>query len=74
MQKAMWNATHFPAAMRSLNPSTRAKAIEIANSLIDRGELDKHQAISLSIVEARRMARLATVGSDLHKTYPYTRL
>lgn len=72
----MWSATHFPAAMRSLNPSTREKAIEIANSLMSGGELDKQQAITISIAEARRMARQATVnsGNDVHKAYPYTRL
>ena len=74
MQKAMWSTTHFPAAMRSLNPSTRVKAIEIANSLMATGELDKHQAIAISIAEARRIARQATVSSDMHKAYPYSRV
>ncbi|UFH56485.1 DUF2188 domain-containing protein [Spirosoma sp. KNUC1025] len=53
----MWSVTHFPSAMRSLNPSTRAKAIEIANQLLEQGRLDKQHVISVSVNEARRWAR-----------------
>ncbi|WP_018619098.1 hypothetical protein [Spirosoma luteum] len=53
----MWSTTHFPAAMRSLNPSTRAKAIEIANQLTELGKMDKQRIVVLSIDEARQWAR-----------------
>lgn len=53
----MWSTTHFPAAMRSLNPSTRAKAIEIANQMIEQGHFDKQYIVPTSIDEARRWAR-----------------
>ena len=53
----MWSVTHFPAAMRSLNPSTRAKAIEIANQMLEQGQFDKQNIVSMSIDEARRWAR-----------------
>ncbi|MVM41451.1 DUF2188 domain-containing protein [Spirosoma sp. HMF3257] len=53
----MWSITHFPAAMRSLNPTTRAKAIEIANQLLEQGQLDKQHVIAMSVEEARRWAR-----------------
>ncbi|WP_461043761.1 DUF2188 domain-containing protein [Spirosoma harenae] len=53
----MWSTTHFPAAMRSLNPTTRAKAIEIANQLQEQGQLDQHHIIMISVEEARRWAR-----------------
>jgi uncharacterized protein YdaT len=53
----MWTDTHFPAAMRSLNPSTRGKAIEIANQLLEQGQLDKQRVIAISVDEARRWAR-----------------
>ncbi|MBC3784756.1 DUF2188 domain-containing protein [Spirosoma utsteinense] len=43
--------------MRSLNPQTRAKAIEIANDLMRQGEQDKQTAIANSIREARTQAR-----------------
>ncbi|RYZ46225.1 MAG: hypothetical protein EOP49_23660 [Sphingobacteriales bacterium] len=53
----VWNQTHFPAAMRSLPPSVRAKAIEIANSLLEQAVPDQKEAISTSIYEARAWAR-----------------
>ncbi len=53
----MWSTTHFPAAMRSLNPSTRAKAIEIANQLTELGKMDKQGIVMLSIDQARQWAR-----------------
>lgn len=52
-----WNTLHFPAAMRSLGPSTRAKAIEIANELGHKGNLSKEEIIALSIRQARLWAR-----------------
>lgn len=69
----MWSNTHFPAAMRSLNPSTREKAIEIANFLITNGEVDKAQAVVISIAEARRLARQARVVNEPTPAYSYTR-
>ena len=53
----MWTISHFPSAMRSLNPSVRAKAIEIANQLLEQGRLDKHSVVMHSVDEARRWAR-----------------
>lgn len=55
--KTMWNSTHFPAAMRSLTATTRARAIDIANELIRQGTVSKDEAVSISIAEARRQAR-----------------
>lgn len=68
----MWSITHFPAVMRSLSPSTRAKAIEIANQLMEQG-LDKQRVIALSVDEARRWARTASLGSkrSVNATRPY---
>lgn len=53
----MWSISHFPSAMRSLTPSTRAKAIEIANQLLEQGRLDKQRVVTVSVSEARRWAR-----------------
>ncbi|RIV26774.1 hypothetical protein DYU11_00165 [Fibrisoma montanum] len=61
----MWTTTHFPAAMRSLSPSTRAKAIEIANLLMEQGQLGKNEVIATSIYEARRWARRSPVEPDM---------
>lgn len=60
----MWTTSHFPAAMRSLNPSTRVKAIEIANHLLNSGQLDKRRIIATSVDEARRWARCRAKESD----------
>lgn len=60
----MWTPSHFPAAMRSLNPSTRAKAIEIANHLLEQGQLDPQRIVTVSVVEARRWARLDRMETE----------
>ncbi|MRS62487.1 hypothetical protein GJJ30_14390 [Larkinella terrae] len=59
----VWNQTHFPAAMRSLPPSVREKAIEIANSLLASESSDKQKVISTSITEARVWARQRFIES-----------
>ncbi len=64
----MWNDTHFPAAMRSLNASTRRKAIELANRLMAQGDVSRQEAITLSIAEARRLARQSAVPNDATAT------
>jgi uncharacterized protein YdaT len=63
INETMWTPTHFPSAMRSLNPSTRAKAIEIANRLLEQGSLDKQQVVALSVDQARKWARAAHLES-----------
>lgn len=64
----MWTDTHFPAAMRSLSPSTRQKAIELANRLMAQGELTRQEAIIASIAEARRLARQSMLLNDTTAT------
>lgn len=60
----MWTTNHFPAAMRSLNPSTRAKAIEVANRLLEQGQVDSQRIVAISIEEARRWARLEAAHTE----------
>lgn len=60
----MWTTTHFPAAMRSLNPSTRAKAIEIANHLMEQGQLEKRHVIAISVDQARHWARQRSAWAE----------
>lgn len=69
MTSMNWTPTHFPAPMRSLNPSTRAKAIEIANSLMARGDMDRQAAIQMSIIEARRQAKVSRTEATLPTAY-----
>jgi len=66
-----WTPTHFPAAMRSLSPSTRAKAIELANMMMSRGDMDRQEAIQASIIEARRQARAAFPDTQSQSIYTY---
>ena len=51
-----WNLETYPPAMRHLAPSVRAKAIQIANALLERGE-DEGRAIRIGIAQARRWAQ-----------------
>lgn len=67
----MWSTNHFPSAMRSLNPTTRTKAIEIANQLLEQGEMDKQHIVSFSVDEARRWARCQQVWSIANRQ-PYS--
>ncbi|WP_461138942.1 DUF2188 domain-containing protein [Spirosoma pomorum] len=55
--------------MRSLNPSIRAKAIEIANQMLEQGYADKQRVITMSVEEARRWARLRTADNVGVPTY-----
>lgn len=50
-----WTADRFPPAMAGLEPDVRAKAIEIANALLESGH-DEGQAIRIGIASARRWA------------------
>ena len=61
----MWTPSHFPAAMRSLNPSTRSKAIEIANQLLEQGQLDQQRIVAISVEEARRWARCSRTETEV---------
>ena len=61
----MWTTSHFPSAMRSLNPSTRVKAIEIANLLVEKGHLDRQRVVAVSVDEARRWARCTRAEMDV---------
>lgn len=65
---ATWTTSHFPAAMRSLNHSTRARAIEIANQLLEQGQMAPQRIVSVSIDEARRWARCRRTERDTATT------
>ncbi|OGA05546.1 MAG: hypothetical protein A3I00_04305 [Betaproteobacteria bacterium RIFCSPLOWO2_02_FULL_64_12] len=50
-----WNENRYPASMKSLPPSVRAKAIEIANALLEEG-YDEGKAIRIAIARAKQWA------------------
>jgi uncharacterized protein YdaT len=51
-----WTASDYPASMRHLSAPVRAKAIEIANALLDEG-MDEGKAIRIAIAKARQWAQ-----------------
>ena len=51
-----WTPARYPPAMRRLPPLVRAKAIEIANALLDEG-YDEGRAIRIGIAQARHWAQ-----------------
>ena len=50
-----WNESYYPASMKNLPPAVRAKAIEIANALLEAGR-PEGQAIRIGIAQAKRWA------------------
>jgi uncharacterized protein YdaT len=54
-----WNAAYYPASMKNLPPEVRAKAIDIANALLEAGR-PEGQAIRIGIARAKQWAGLAT--------------
>jgi uncharacterized protein YdaT len=53
-----WHALYYPASMKNLPPPVRAKAIEIANALLESGH-PEGQAIRIGIARARQWAARA---------------
>jgi uncharacterized protein YdaT len=51
-----WNASYYPVSMKFLPPAVRAKAIEIANALLEEGT-EEGKAIRIAIAKAKEWAR-----------------
>ncbi|HXJ81487.1 MAG TPA: hypothetical protein VMS64_22755 [Candidatus Methylomirabilis sp.] len=51
-----WNDEYYPPAMEHLSPIVRAKAIEIANALLEEGH-DEGFCIRVAIARAHEWAR-----------------
>ncbi|MDH4095559.1 MAG: hypothetical protein OEV81_12350 [Betaproteobacteria bacterium] len=51
-----WSETFYPVSMKNLPPRVRAKAIEIANALLESGH-PEGQAIRIAIARAKAWAR-----------------
>ena len=56
-----WDADYYPVSMKNLPPAVRAKAIEIANALLEAGR-PEGQAIRIGIARAKQWAGLARPG------------
>jgi uncharacterized protein YdaT len=53
-----WSADYYPASMKNLPPDVRAKAIAIANALLEGGR-PEGQAIRIGIARAKQWAARA---------------
>jgi uncharacterized protein YdaT len=51
-----WSRERYPASMRHLPDRVRAKAIEIANALLEEG-MEEGKAIRIAIAKAKAWAR-----------------
>ena len=51
-----WNEQYYPPAMEHLSPIVRAKAVEIANTLLEEGH-DEGFCIRVAIARAHEWAR-----------------
>jgi uncharacterized protein YdaT len=59
-----WTDDRYPAAMKRLPPRVRAKAIEIANALLEEG-CDEGMAIRVAIARAKAWAARRPPGGGL---------
>ena len=50
-----WNESYYPRSMKRLSPAVRAKAIEIANALLESGR-EEGSAIRIGIAKAKEWA------------------
>jgi uncharacterized protein YdaT len=50
-----WDEAYYPASMKNLPPAVRAKAVEIANALLQAGR-PEGQAIRIAIARAKQWA------------------
>jgi uncharacterized protein YdaT len=50
-----WNESYYPQSMKRLPPAVRAKAVEIANALLESGR-EEGSAIRIGIAKAKEWA------------------
>ncbi len=48
-----WTKTDYPIAMENLDSNVREKAIEIANSLVEKEHMDEGMSIPIAISKAK---------------------
>jgi uncharacterized protein YdaT len=58
-----WSESYYPPAMTHLDPAVRAKAIEIANALLEEGH-DEGFAIRVGIARAKEWAHRHRVAGE----------
>ena len=58
------NGHNYPASMKTLPEEVRRKAIEIANALLEKGDMSEGIVIATAIKHAKQWARRR--GSDIY--------
>jgi uncharacterized protein YdaT len=51
-----WNKKNYPDSMRNLDKKVRDKAIEIANALVEKENMEEGTAIPIAISKAKEWA------------------
>ncbi len=51
-----WNKTYYPVSMKNLPEDVRDKAIEIANAILEEGNMSEGRVIATAIKRAREWA------------------
>lgn len=62
-----WNEYRYPSSMNNLDPQVRAKAIAIANALLEEG-MDEGKAIRIAIAKAKQWARVIAGNSGVPRS------
>lgn len=65
-----WTKNDYPESMKNLNESTRNKAIEIANALLEDG-YEEGRAISIGISQAEDMKNTSTNSQVVYHVVPH---
>jgi uncharacterized protein YdaT len=52
-----WTYDYYPVSMKNLPPEVRNKAIEIANALLEQGEMEEGIVIATAISRAKSWAQ-----------------
>jgi len=51
-----WNKNNYPDSLKNLNEKVRDKAIEIANALVEKEDMDEGKAIPIATSKAKEWA------------------
>ncbi len=64
-----WNEYYYPAAMKNLPEQVRNKAIEIANALLEKGDMEEGIIIATAIKHAKDWAKKRDINIDTNNGY-----
>ncbi|HEY4618918.1 MAG TPA: hypothetical protein VIH09_12055 [Flavobacterium sp.] len=63
-----WTKTNYPSSLKNLPPPVRNKAIEIANALLEKGNMEEGRIIATAINNAKTWAsKQGLISEDVPK-------